>query len=523
VNFIPRLFCFAFVVSILELCALNIPACAGPEAANAEEVYYRMITLPTPVAVTSVNSAPETVQMEAGSLCFLGPDKLACSSRIGDIWLARHVLGDDPKPTWFLFASGLHEILGLAVKPNDKDGWVYCTQRGEVTRMRDSSGDGRADVFETVSDAWGVNGDYHEYAFGSKFDRHGNLWVALCLTGSNESRSPFRGWAMQITPDGKTVPVGSGIRSPGGIGFNAEGDVFYTDNQGTWNGACKLQQIVPGGFFGHPAGNRWFDDPATKDIIAEAGVKKPLEPESGSRVATEAKRIPELVPPSVYFPYPTAGDPKMGHSTSGIAPDTTRGKFGPFAGQLFVGEHTDSTVMRVFLEKVGGHWQGACFPFRKGFASGVLSLEFARDGSLFTYGTDRGWGARGGNAFALQSLRWTGKVPFEIREMRARADGFELTFTEPVDEKTVAEPASYKLETYTYIYQATYGSPEVDATTPDIKTITVAPDKMSARLVVDGLQPGHVHELHAAGVRSAKGAPLLHDAAYYTLFFLPAK
>ena len=32
---------------------------------------------------------------------------------------------------------------------------------------------------------------------------------------------------------------------------------------------------------------------------------------------------------------------------------------------------------------------------------------------------------------------------------------------------------------------------------------------------------GHVHELHAAGVRSASGDALLHDAAYYTLFYIP--
>ena len=64
----------------------------------------------------------------------------------------------------------------------------------------------RADVFETVSDAWEINGDYHEYAFGSKFDRDGNLWVALCLTGSFTSENKFRGWALRVTPDGKVDP-----------------------------------------------------------------------------------------------------------------------------------------------------------------------------------------------------------------------------------------------------------------------------------------------------------------------------
>jgi hypothetical protein len=182
-----------------------------------------------------------------------------------------------------------------------------------------------------------------------------------------------------------------------------------------------------------------------------------------------------------------------------------------------------STVMRVFLEKVNGRYQGACFPFREGFDSGNLSLQFAGDGSLFVYGTDRGWTSTGGKPYALQRLVWTGNVPFEVKEMRAAQDGFDLLFTQPVDPATAAAVSSYTIKTYTYIYQSTYGSPEVDTTYPSIKSVTVSPDKMSAHLAVDGLVLGHIHELHLPGVRSAQNSPLLHDAAYYTLNYLPAK
>ena len=74
---------------------------------------------------------------------------------------------------------------------------------------------------------------------------------------------------------------------------------------------------------------------------------------------------------------------------------------------------------------------------------------------------------------------------------------------------TAADPASYKLSTYTYIYQAQYGSPEVDGTTPTITKIEVAADGKSVRLFIDQIQEGHVHELHLDGVRSAAGEPLL--------------
>ncbi|HAM72741.1 MAG TPA: hypothetical protein DCM86_13955 [Verrucomicrobiales bacterium] len=392
-------------------------------------------------------------------------------------------------------------MLGLAYR----DGWLYCTQRGEVSRLKDTRGSGRADRFETVNDDWGIGGDYHEYAFGSKFDREGNMWVVLCLTGSFTSDNLYRGWCLRITPEGKSIPTCSGVRSPGGIGMNAAGDMFFTDNQGPWNGACSLKHLVPGDFMGNPDGNKWYP------MATNLGPKI-LSPKSGSRMMVEAKRIPQLRPPAVYFPYP-----KMGQSASGFLCDLSKGRFGGFQEQLFVGDQTHSTLMRVSMEKVQGRYQGACFPFREGFASGCLSVFQGPDGSAFVGGTDRGWGARGGKPYSLQHLVWNGVTPFEIHEMHLKPDGFELTFTEPVDPATAGAVASYKIETYTYIYQSNYGSPEVDKTTPTITGITVAPDGRSLRLKIDGLQEGHVHELHLPGVRSAQGQPLLHPAAYYTL------
>ena len=474
-----------------------------PSLADRESEHYIITTLPT----------PEGVQFEAGGLQFVGPDSLACSTRTGDIWIGKDVLGDPAGVKWTLFESGLHEVLSLAWR----DGWLYALQRGELTRLKDTNGDGRADIVETVCDDWGISGNYHEYCFGTKFDHGGNMWVALTLTGSFSSEAAYRGWCVRVNTNGQMIPTASGLRSPGGIGFNASGDCFYTDNQGPWNGACKLHWLRPGSFVGHPDGLKWFDEPLTKATIADAGLKKPAQPKDESREYEEAKRIPELLLPAVYFPYP-----KMGQSASGIACDLNQGKFGPFTDQLFVGDQTHSTVMRVFLEKVDGQYQGACFPFRQGFDSGNLALEFAPNASLIVFGTDRGWGARGGKPFALQRLSWTGKVPFEIQEMKAAPDGFEVSFTQPLDEKSASDPATYSIETYTYIYHAAYGSPEVDRTVPTIKEARVSKERTSVLLVIDGLVEGHVHEMHFAGVRSAAGEPLLHDAAYYTLNKIPA-
>jgi len=485
-----------FALSVCALWSASAAFAQTPHKLPAEEDYYKLLHY----------DLPKGEVLEVGALEWMPDGRLAVGTRRGEIWMAANALAADPKQAKFSrFAHGLHEILGLAAK----DDWLYVTQRCDITRIKDTHGNGRANVFEVINDDWEIGGDYHEYAFGSRFDKEGNLWVVLCLTGSFTSDNKFRGWCVRITPDGKMIPTCSGIRSPGGIGMNALGDMFYTDNQGTWNGTCGLKHLIPGSFMGHPDSLRWYS------FAPELG-PVPLAPKSGSRLMIEAKRIPQLVPPAVLFPYG-----KMGQSASGIECDLSGGKFGPFAKQLFVNDQTHSTVMRVFLEKVQGHYQGACFPFHQGFGSGNVPLRFGKDGSLVVGGTNRGWGSRGNKSFALERLVWTGQTPFEIHEMRAQPDGFELTFTHSVDPATAGSRTSYQIKTYAYIYQSSYGSPEVDQTYPQIDRVEVGSDLKSVRLYVSKLTEGNIHELTAPGVRSAAGLPLLHSEAYYTLNYIP--
>ena len=452
--------------------------------------------------------APEGVHMEVGGIEILPGDRIAVSSRRGDIYIIEGAFTDDPADDkWTPWAIGLHEVLGLAWK----DGALYATQRPEVTKMVDEDGDWRADVFETVSSAWGINGDYHEYAFGSRHDRDGNIWVVLCLTGSGGASSDFRGWGVRITPDGKMIPTCSGIRSPGGIGANHLGDMFYCDNQGPWNGTSSIKWLKPGAFTGNPTGNKYYE-------LTDAIGPQPESPKSGSRFHVEAERIPEYVPPAVLFPHGA-----LSNSPAGIECDTTNGKFGPFKNQLFVAEQTKSRVLRVDMEKVNGVYQGAAFVFRDGFGSGNVAIRMAPDGSLFNGGTNRGWGSSGKKPFALERVKYSGELPFEILTMRAKPDGFALTFTEEVDKATAGDVASYKMEAYTYIYQSGYGSPVVDRSTPTVKSATVSSDGKSVRLVVDGMVKGHVHQLTAAGVKNRDGETLLHNVGYYTLNQIPNK
>jgi len=500
-----------------SLClALSLGAVNAALAADTQESdFYKITTFAT----------PSTTAMEVGSIDLMPSNKLALGTRRGEIWIVSNAhLADASKVSYQLFASGLHEVLGIAY--NTKDGCLYATTRYEVTRLKDVDSDGRADVFENVNDGWGISGDYHEYALGSRFDKAGDLWITLCLTGSFNSAVPYRGWAVRIKPDGMLVPTCSGVRSPGGVGFDADGETYYVDNQGPWHGSCTLQHLVPGTFQGHPGGNIWYDmaknmGPRPIDPIPEAfkGDLKRGEKRVGGdpgRMVAERKRIKELLPPAVYMVHG-----KIGNSSTFIVCDETSGKFGPFEKQLFIGDQSHSNVSRVFLETINGIKQGVVIPFRTGFASGLIGGRMNAEGQLFTGGSDRGWGARGGKPHCFEKLEWTGQVPFEIHEMRAQPDGFELTFTQPIDAKTASDIASYSMRAFTYAYREDYGGDEIDEVLPKITAAKVAADGKGVRLSISPLTQGHIHELHLDGVKNTKGQTVLHPVAYYTLNEIP--
>lgn len=464
--------------------------------AAEESKYYPIIEVPIPAGVP----------MRPGSFEILPDGRLAVGTRRGDVYFISGAFESPPNPVYHLFASGQDEIFGLAWK----DGSLTITQFGEVTRLTDTNGDGIADRFDALTNNWGY-AEGHEFAFGSKHDPAGNIWVVLGLSGSYESHNLFRGWAVKVTPEGKMIPVCSGLRSPAGVGPNAEGVMFCIESQGPWNGSCSLKHLKPGAFLGHPASYNWYP--------FAAGLEAPsLEPKSQSRLSVEKKRVKELVPPAVLFPYI-----KMGRSLSGFRLNRTQGKFGPFENQLFFGDYTLSLIVRVTTEEINGVWQGACYPFREGLGTGIMNLEFSPQGQLIAGGftTNSQWPVRGEMPFAIQRLDWTGVTPFELQEINIRSDGFLLTFTLPVDPVLAAQPETHAITTYTHIFSSGYGSPEVDRTTAVVTGAEVSPDGRRVKLVVPGIQEGHIHDFDLAKVRSRSHQPLLHTRAYYTVNEIP--
>jgi hypothetical protein len=429
---------------------------------------------------------------------------MLCTRR-GEVWILDQPLSEESADHRLtLYTEGLQEPLGLLLH----EGWIYTAQRGELSRMRDVDGDDRCDRIETVCDAWRVGGNYHEYNFGPRLDHDGNFWITTNRAfGENPfGARPWRGFALRITPEGRMIPTCSGLRSPAGVEVSPWGDVFYTDNQGEWCGASKLAHLEAGDFHGHPWGLDSCHDPLWTHPF-------PGEPRSGVPMPEVRSELKTFKLPAIWFPYD-----KMGQSPAGMVWDTTEGGFGPFAGQLFVADQHHASVMRVDLERVNGHWQGACFPFREGMQCGVVRLAFAPDASLLCGQTNRGWGGRGHRTEGLERLIWSGVVPFEILHMRLRPDGFALEFTLPIDPRSVeAFVAEATLTSYTYLHHEDYGSPEYDSREGQILGAELAAGGTVLEFRVDALRSGYVHELHALGLRSLGGGALLDPQAYYTL------
>jgi hypothetical protein len=179
--------------------------------------------------------------------------------------------------------------------------------------------------------------------------------------------------------------------------------------------------------------------------------------------------------------------------------------------------------MRATTEQINGVWQGACYPFREGLSTGILNVEFTPGGKLLCGGTNRGWPVRGIKPFALERVEWSGKMPFEINRVTIAPNGFQISFTKPVEPVTGTAKTSYVISSFTHPYHAGYGGPEVDKQTLQIQSVALADDGLSANVALENLEPGFVYEFDLAAVRSRDGDALLHRNAYYTVNEVPAR
>lgn len=437
-------------------------------------------------------SLPDEVNLQVTGMDLLPDGRIAVCTWYGDVW----ILSDLARPDtlkFSRFASGLCEPGGLSVVENA----IVVAQKTELTRLEDTDQDGVADRYICLSQDWGSTGNYHDFTFGPVTGEDGRMMVYR--TGNRGVYDvPYMGWALALDPvTGRADPICSGLRSPNGFGVH-QGEAWMADNQGNWIGACTLNVIQPGRFYGFPS-------------------SRPAPPFPGEGKARRDA-------PALWFPYTLA------KSVSDMK-TIPAGAMGPFAGQLLVADWQNCLLTRVVLEKVEDTWQGAVFPFVKGFASGANRMVFAQDGNLYVGGCkNAAWAALGPKDASLDRVSYTGKLPFEVLQVKAIPDGFLLTFTEPVDRELASDPEAYDVVQFRYAYREKYGSPRFDqdgkenSMTPiQVVAADVPKNGRTVRLRLKGLKEGYVTMVRCLDVENDRGDSLREDTFWYTLNRIPAK
>lgn len=461
-----------------------------------------------PYVVESVDTPPG-LSAETGGIAFLPDGRLVACFLRGEVMFYNPATKD-----WKLFAEGLHEPLGVLPVSESE---ILVMQKPELTRLKDTDGDGQADVYETVVDDFGMVGNYHEWTYGPVKDRDGNLYISFNTASEwgiimDEVRGrldttlvpfepkqkfaavPYRGWIAKVTPSGEFVPYAYGFRSPSGLLVTPDNELFVADNQGDWVGTSPLFKVEEGGFYGHPASMIWLPD-------WNKGDPSRLRVEELNAVRQRAV---------VQFPYGI-----MAASPTQPVVDDTGGAFGPFGGQILIGEMNQERIIRVMLEEVNGVWQGACIPFidKQGLRKGNNRLAFSPDGSLYVGQVQHGFIGDTG----IQRIVFTGKTPVDIHSMSITDDGFDLHFTQPMDEATLTDTSNYHFRHYYYEYHLKYGSDQFDVQNVAVKGIKVGNDRKTVSLKLQNLKPGYIYELSLGELKSEEGETLENRLICYTL------
>ncbi|MEV4947306.1 lectin [Streptomyces sp. NPDC053755] len=411
------------------------------------------------------------------------------NNTLGEVYLLSNVTGSTgpDKVTVKKVASGLKEPMGITYV----DGKLYVSQKHELTELGDTNGDEITDQYRRVA-TWPFGGNFHEFAFGLLYKEgffYLNLSVSINYGGAttDPQPAPNRGTTVKVNRQtGAVTYVAGGLRTPNGIGWGPEGDIFVTDNQGGWLPSSKLVHIKQGRFFHHhtnPVGP--FDtQPVTKPVLW----------------------LPQN---------------EIANSPSTPLQLTE----GPFAGQMLFGDVTYGGIQRGFLEKVGGEYQGAVFRLTQGLEAGVTRISVGPDGALYAGGLGAGgnWGQEGKLGHGLQKLTPNGSHTFDIRAMRAVPGGFALDYTQPLSTETAAELGKrYKVKQWRYVPTAAYGGPKVDEETLTVQSAALSADRKTVTLALPGLKTDRVvHVRSPRPFSSSTGVPLWSTEAWYTLNQLP--
>ncbi|MEM6769290.1 MAG: PA14 domain-containing protein [Bacteroidota bacterium] len=433
-----------------------------PKPMDRGEVYPGDGTRLTEVhpSYTLRQARPNGFTPKVGGMDFLSDGRLVISTwdAEGAVYLLEGVQSGDPaKITTKKIATGLAEPLGLKVVEDT----IFVMQKQELTKLIDHDGDEVIDEYATVSNDWLTTANFHEFGFGLAFKEpyfYATLAIGILPGGASAPNQPAsRGKAVRIhRHTGELDYISSGLRTPNGINFAADGELFIADNQGDWLPSSKILHVSEGAFFNSYA------------------------------VEADETKIPK--PPVVWLPQDEIGNSP---STPNYLND------GPYKGQMIHGEVTHGGLKRVFVEKVNGEYQGTVFRFVQGLEAGVNRNVWGPDGALYIgmIGSTGNWGDVGKLFYGLQSIKYNGEPTFEVLAVRTKPYGLEVEFTQPVKAGFGDRAEDIALDRFYYQPTANYGGPKLEETRLPLDGITWSTDRRKLQLAFSGRKPEHVYYL----------------------------
>lgn len=434
---------------------------------------------------------PEGFLPKVAGMDFLPDGRLVVSTwdASGAVYILENVETGDPKKIRVKrIAAGLAEPLGLKVV----DGDIYVLQKQELTKLVDTDGDDIIDEYQCFAKGWRASANFHEFAFGLVY-KEGYFYAALAIAinpggASTRPQGLDRGKVVKISAkDGSIEFIARGLRTPDGVGIGPDGEVFVADNQGDWLPASKILHVKPGAFY-----NSFAVDSAA---VAGMPVQQPV----------------------VWLPQDEIGN-------SPTQPTVLND--GPYKNQLLHGDVCYGGLQRVFMEKIDGNYQGCVFRFSQGLEGATHRLAWGPDGALYVgmIGNPGNWGQQEKLWYGLQRMKYNGQSVFEMLAVRAKANGMEIEFTEPLPEGNGWDPAAYQVTQWWYLPTVNYGGPKMDEEGMTVRSATVSADRKKVFLEIPNLKPKHVVHIKLKGIPlSALGHEIWTTETWYTLNAIPSE
>lgn len=433
---------------------------------------------------------PDNFHPKVGGIDFLSDGRMVLTTwdSLGSVYLVEGFDNADHNSIKVKrIAFGLAEPLGVKVVDNE----IYVLQKQELTKLIDRNGDDFIDEYEAICNGWRVSANFHEFAFGLLYKDgffYGTLATAINPGGaSTKPQIPDRGKVVKISrKDGSFELVASGLRTPNGIGFGVDNEIFIADNQGDWLPSSKIIHLQEGAWYG------------SRSVDFE-----------GTANATETL-------PVVWLP-----QDEIGNSPS----QPVRLNVGPYRNQMIHGEVTHGGIKRVFAEKINGQYQGAVFRFTQGLEAGVNRIVWGPDSALYIggIGSTGNWGHYGKLQYGLQKMKFNGKSAFEMLAVRAMPDGIEIEFTEPLKAGAGENVSDYNISQWYYLPTENYGGPKMDLRNLKVTKVTLSSDRRKARLYLREMKEKHLVyvKLNRSTVLSQEGDSLWSTEAWYTMNSIP--